>query len=108
MRRVGLAVAGLAFLVTVVMVVVVATAPNGYPTPTDRIWGHDMPSPEGAVLLALMAAAAVLFGIAATALTHRWRLLAGLSTCLASGCVLSLLSILTWRLHAPVSAGNGG
>lgn len=108
MLRIGLIFIALALLASVGMVVVVATAPNGFPTPSDPIWGHFMPSHAAAISFALTAVAAVLFGIGATTLTHRWRLFAGFSTLLASGSALFLLSIVTWRLHAPVSAGIGG
>jgi len=62
---------------------------------------------EADIDLALIGVSAVLFGISA-AITFRHRALAGMSAWFASGCVLYLLSIITWRLHAPVSAGNGG
>ncbi|MDX6399509.1 MAG: hypothetical protein QOF27_115 [Gaiellaceae bacterium] len=96
-----------AVLAATAMVIVVATAPNNYPTLSDSWWGHVMPTREGDIDLALIAVSAVLFGISA-AITFRRRALAGLSAWFASGCVLYLLSIITWRLHAPVSAGNGG
>ena len=89
------------------MVIVVATAPNNYPTLSDNWWGHVMPTREGDIDLALIAVSALLFGISA-ARTFRHRVLAGLSAWFVSGCVLYLLSIITWRLHAPVSTGNGG
>jgi hypothetical protein len=104
MRRIS---AACAVAAATAMVIVVATAPNYYPTLSDSWWGHIMPTREGDIDLALIALSALLFGIsAATAFRHR--VLAGLSTWFASGCFLYLLSIITWRLHASVSAGNGG
>jgi hypothetical protein len=96
-----------AVLAATAMVIVVATAPNNYPTLSDSWWGHVMPTREADIDLALIGVSAVLFGISA-AITFRHRALAGMSAWFASGCVLYLLSIITWRLHAPVSAGNGG
>jgi hypothetical protein len=90
------------------MAIVVATAPNNYPTPTDRVWGHVMPRHAGDTDLALIALSAMLFGISAASTYRRRRVLAGMSASLISGCILLLLSILIWRLHSPVSAGNGG
>jgi hypothetical protein len=107
MRRPGLISAAFALAAATAMVIVVATAPNNYPTLSDSWWGHVMPTREGDIDLALVAVSALLFGISAAS-TFRHRVLAGLSAWLASGCILYLLSIITWRLHAPVSAGNGG
>jgi hypothetical protein len=107
MRRLGLASVVLSLLAATAMVIVVATAPNNYPTLSDSWWGRVMPTREGDIDLALVVVSALLFGISA-ATTFRHRLLAGLSAWFASGCLLYLLSIITWRLHAPVSAGNGG
>jgi hypothetical protein len=107
MRRPGLISAAFALAAATAMVILVATAPNNSPTLSDSWWGHVMPAREGDIDLALVAVSALLFGISAAS-TFRHRVLAGLSAWLASGCVLYLLSIMTWRLHAPVSAGNGG
>ena len=107
MRRPALISATFARSAAIAMVIVVATAPNNYPTLSDSWWGRAMPTREGDIDLALIAVSALLFGISA-ATTFRHRVLAGLSAWLASGGVLYLLSIITWRLHAPVSAGNGG
>ena len=103
----GRITAAVALAAAAAMVIVVATAPNNYPTLSDSWWGHVMPTRERDVDLALLAVSAVLFGISAVT-TFRHRALAGLSAWFASGCVLYALSIITWRLHAPVSAGNGG
>jgi len=103
----GRITAALALAAAAAMVIVVATAPNNYPTLSDSWWGHVMPTHEEEIDLALIAVSAVLFGISA-AITFRRRAVAGLTAWLASGCVLYVLSIITWRLHAPVSAGNGG
>jgi hypothetical protein len=89
------------------MAIVVATAPNNYPTPSDTIWGHELPSAQKEVDFALIAVAALLFGVSAASRYRSRRTVAGIAAWLLSGFVLLALSILIWRLHAPVSAGNG-
>jgi hypothetical protein len=90
------------------MAIVVATAPNNYPTPSNAIWGHELPSAQKGVDFALIAVAALLLGVSTASRYGSRRALAGIAAWLVSGLVLLLLSILIWRLHAPVSAGNGG
>lgn len=86
--------------------IVVATAPNSNPTPSDSLWGHQMPTPQAWISVALIATAAVLLGIAASLWLRRLRLLAAIAIVVTSAFDLYLLSVIVWRLHAPVSAGN--
>lgn len=97
-----------ALLAATSMTVVVATAPNGYPTPSDGVWGRDMPNTQGAVSFALLGVSALLFATAAVLRVRRRRPFVGTATWIASSVILLLLNIVIWRLHAPVSAGNGG
>jgi len=90
------------------MTVVVATAPNDYPTPSDGVWGRDMPNTQGALSLTLLGVSALLFATAAVLKARRRRPFVGVATWIASSVILLLLNIVIWRLHAPVSAGNGG
>lgn len=100
--------AALGLLAALAMTAVVATAPNDFPTPSDGIWGRTVPQPQGEVSLALLTLAALLFGTSAALVARKRRSLVGAATWLASGLILLLLNIAIWRLHAPVSAGNGG
>jgi hypothetical protein len=110
MRRVGFALAGLGVVVALAMTVVVGTAPNNFPTPVTWGWGRAMPAPEGAISLVLVLVAALLFGLSA------WLALRGrrhgasflaIVVCVASLFVLLGLSMVVWRLHAPVGPGVG-
>ena len=84
----------------------VATAPNGYPTPTDSLWGRQMPHAQAGINLVLIGTAAMLASTFASRLVRR-RLAAAVTVVLLVGLALLLISVLAWRLHAPVSAGNG-
>lgn len=90
------------------MTLVVATAPNSYPTPGDGIWGRAMPHTQAAVDLALLLASAILVGVAIFIRFDSRRLPAAVLASIASAAVLFLVSVVAWRLHAPASAGNGG
>ena len=68
-----------------------------------------MPPTQATITVTLIAAAAVLAGtgVFVSRLTRRRGLVAaGVVLLVAVG--LYLLSVLTWRLHAPAGAGNGG
>jgi hypothetical protein len=108
MRRVSSAVILLALGTAVAMTVVVATAPNDYPTATDSLWGRAMPHTQAGIDLVLLLASAILVGIAVFIRLNSRRVPAAVMATIASGSVLYLLSVVAWRLHAPVSAGNGG
>jgi hypothetical protein len=100
--------AALGLLTALAMGAVVATAPNDFPTPSDGIWDRAVPQPQDEISLALLALAALLFGTTAALAARKRRSLVGAATWLGSGLILLLLNIVIWRLHAPVSAGNGG
>jgi hypothetical protein len=90
----------------VASVIVVATAPNSNPTPSDSLWGHQMPTTQTWIDVALTATAAVLVGVAASLWLRRLRLLAAVAIAVTSAVGLYFLSVIVWRLHAPASAGN--
>lgn len=92
----------------VVMVVFVVTAPNSYPTPTDSLWGHVMPTTEVWIDLVLVALSAAFAGVAVARNVVKWKVRSAMSVALASAISLYLLSVLAWRPHAPASGGNGG
>ena len=82
----GRITAAVAVVAAAAMVIVVATAPDNYPTLSDNLWGHVMPTRERDIDLALLAVSALLFGISA-ATTFRHRALAGLSAWLRPLCI---------------------
>jgi hypothetical protein len=90
------------------MAVVVGTSCPGYPTPSDSLMGHQMPSPADEITFALNSVAAILFGVAASTAVLRRRLLAGIVALFTSGVILFFVSVLIWRVTCPASAGNGG
>jgi hypothetical protein len=106
MRRVVLILFVVATAAGVASVIVVATAPNSYPTPSDSLWGRQMPGTQGGIDLALIAAAALLAGAAAFLRLGRLRFVAAAAVILTSAVGLYFASIIAWRLHAPASAGN--
>jgi hypothetical protein len=90
----------------VASVIVVATAPNSNPTPSDSLWGHQMPTTQAWIDVALIATSAVLVGIAASLRLGGLRLLAAVAIVVTTAAGLYLLSVIAWRIHAPASAGN--
>jgi hypothetical protein len=108
MRRLRWVLAGLSMAAAVAAIVVVGTAPNRNPTPSDSLWGHQMPSTQMWIDLALIAASAALAALAASHGFRRFRLPAELAIAVTSAAGLYLLSVVAWRLHSPASAGNGG
>jgi hypothetical protein len=90
----------------VASLIVVATAPNSYPTPSDSLWGRQMPTTQAWIDVALIGTSAVLVGIAASLRLGRLRPLAAVVIVVTSAVGLYFLSVIAWRLHAPVSAGN--
>jgi hypothetical protein len=90
----------------VASVIVVATAPNSNPTPSDSLWGHQMPTAQAWIDVALIATAAVLVGVAASPWLARLRLVAAIAIVVTSAVGLYFLSVIVWRLHAPASGGN--
>jgi hypothetical protein len=65
-----------------------------------------MPTMQAWIDVALTATAAVLVGVAAALRLWRVRLLAAVAIVVASAVGLYFLSVITWRLHAPGSAGS--
>jgi len=65
-----------------------------------------MPHAQAGINLVLIATAAMLASTFASRLVRR-RLAAAVTVVLLVGLALLLISVLAWRLHAPVSAGNG-
>ena len=106
MRRIAPMLFLLSIAAGVASVIVVATAPNSNPTPSDSLWGHQMPTTQAWIDVALTATAAVLVGVAASLWLRRLRLLAAVAIAVTSAVGLYFLSVIVWRLHAPVSAGN--
>jgi hypothetical protein len=106
MRRVTSMLFVLSIASAVASVVVVVTAPDSNPTPSDSLWGHVMPTTQQAIDLALIAAAAIIAGVAVFLRLPRLRLLAGVIVVVTSTVGLYFLSVVAWRLHSPVSAGN--
>ena len=107
-RRLASLSAALAMFAAIAMGIVTGTACPGYPTPSDSLWGHAMPSPANAITLVLTVASAIFFATAATLVVRRQRVLAALTVFLTSGVALFFVSVLIWRLSCPASAGNGG
>jgi hypothetical protein len=89
------------------MTLVVATAPASYPTPTDGIWGHAMPNTQAVLDLSLLLVSAIFAGAGILIRFGSRRLTAAVAVTLSSAVVLYLISVVAWRLHAPVSAGSG-
>jgi len=108
MRRAGVGPIWVAVAAAIAMTAVVATAPDDYPTPTDPLWGHLMPGTQSAIALALLVASALLAGVTAFVRLAVLRVAAAVAATLGTGLVLYGVCILAWRLHAPVSAGDGG
>ena len=106
MRRFVLILFVFALAAGVASVIVVATVPNSYPTPSDSLWGRQMPGMQGGIDLALIAAAALLAGCAVFLRLGRLRLVTAAVVTVASGVGLYFASVIAWRLHAPASAGN--
>jgi hypothetical protein len=106
MRRTAPIVFTLSIAAGLASVIVVATAPNSNPTPSDSLWGRQMPTTQSWIDIALIAASAVLVAVAASLRLGRLRLLAAIAIFVASGIALYFLSVIAWRLHAPASAGN--
>ena len=96
------------FAAGVLMVLVVVTAPNHDPTPSDSLWGHLMPTNQAWMDLALLVLSAALAGVAVLRTARSRQLLSAVAVTAGSAVGLYLISVLAWRLHAPVSAGNGG
>lgn len=108
MRRLRWVLAGLSIAAAVAALVVVGTAPNRDSSPSDALWGHQLPSTQAWIDVALIVVSAVLAALAASEWFQRRRLAAGLAIALASSAGLYILSVAVWRVHAPVSGGNGG
>jgi hypothetical protein len=106
MRRAAPMLFLLSIAAGVASLIVVATAPNSYPTPSDSLWGHQMPTTQAWIDVALIATSAVLLGVAASLWLRRLRLFAATAIVVTSAAGLYFLSVIAWRLHAPVSAGN--
>jgi hypothetical protein len=87
-------------------IVVVATAPNTYPTPIDSLSGHQLLPTQQAIDLALVLASALFAGLATTLSLTRFRFAAATLAVTTSALAVNGMSVLAWRLHAPVSAGN--
>jgi hypothetical protein len=106
MRRTTLILFLLSIAAGFASVIVVATAPNSNPTPSDSLWGHQMPTTQAWIDLALIASSAVLGGTAGSLRFGRRRLLAASAFAVTSAVGLYFVSVIVWRLHAPSSAGN--
>lgn len=108
MRRAARMLFVFSIAVGVASVIVVVTAPNSNPSPSDSLWGHQLPTTQAWIDVALIATSAALVGIAASLRLGRRRVLAAVAIVVTTAVGLYLLSVIAWRLHAPVSAGNGG
>ena len=106
MRRLAPMLFLLSIAAGIASVIVVATPPNSNPTPSDSFWGHQMPTTQAWIDVALIATAAVLVGVAASLRLGRLRLFAAVATIVTSAVDLYFLSVIVWRLHAPAGAGN--
>jgi hypothetical protein len=65
-----------------------------------------VPTTQAWIDVALITTSAVLVGVAASFRLGRLRLLAAVAIVVTTAVGLYLLSVITWRIHAPVGAGN--
>jgi hypothetical protein len=85
---------------------VAGTAPNAFPSLTEPVIGRQIPSPQAEINLALNVTAAMLAGVFAGRVTgHRLSSAVAAALLVANG--VFLLTVLVWRIDAPVGAGNG-
>jgi hypothetical protein len=101
-RRAALILFVLSIVAGAASVIVVATAPKSNPTPSDSLWGHQMPTAQAWLDATLIASSALLVGVAASLRRARFRILNAVVIPVTSAIGLYLLSVIAWRLHAPV------